>query len=99
MYDAIKSLVEKCLIANVSFDMGIGQISSSGGLELESGVTVPSEACLVPENIGGLMLQLAEGDYLLRRQIKRGDKVIWLQLDGNFLILDRVGGLFDFRII
>ena len=97
MYDAIRVLIEKCLDANISLGLGVGRITANGGLELDTGLVVPADACLVPENIGGLELQLEEDSYILRRPMRAGDQVIWLQLDGNFLLLDRLGSVFAHR--
>jgi len=99
MYDAIRALIEKCLDANVSFGIGVGRITANGGLELDTGLVVPAASCLVPENIAGLELALEEDNYLLRRPMRAGDQVIWLQLDGNFLILDRLGSVFAHRYV
>ena len=95
MYEMIKEIAERCVQSNLQFGFKVATVKSSNELVLEPGLILPIEPCLVLENVGGISVKINGQEQVLRKKIEIGDKLLLLNIDNTYCVLDRLGNLFD----
>ncbi|MGI5824462.1 MAG: hypothetical protein ACOX7J_02715 [Bacillota bacterium] len=99
MYGAIKEIAERCVQANTKVGFKVATVKNSSELVLDQGLILPVEPCFVLENAGGIKIKVDNTENVLKRQIQVGDKLLLLNIGNEYCVLDRIGSLFDSKVL